>query len=69
MLQGHDISNILLTIMDRTKLLGNLRAHAGINAARNSRSNEEGKDKTNGKGVPAHVMKACGERRYSCIHS
>ena len=42
-----------------TKFLGNLSAHAGINAARNSCSTEEeGKDRTNGKAVPAHVMKA-----------
>ena len=60
MLQGHDISNILLTIvMDGTKFLGNLSAHAGINAARNGCSTEGGgKDRTNSKVVPAHVMKA-----------
>jgi len=44
--------------MDGTKFLGNLSAYAGINAARNSCSSEEGKDRTNGKVVPAHAMKA-----------
>jgi hypothetical protein len=59
MLQGHDISNILLTIIvDGTKFLGIVSAQTGINAARNSCSTEEGKDRTNGKVVPDHVMKA-----------
>ena len=67
---SHDISNILLThIVDGTKFLGNLSAHAGIfNAARNSCSIEEGKELTVRLCLPKYEG-ICGERRYSCTHS